>query len=77
MEHPRELEVGGVPRLAADPLRRVEPLGRLADGRARAGRPLLERVFLDDEPDLLEAPLDFLFRANQSRHVLIASSIFG
>ena len=41
------------------------------------GGPLLERVLLDDEPDLLVPALDLLLGADQSRHVRIASSIFG
>src|SRR4029453_16344472 len=35
------------------------------------------RILLDDEEDLLEAALDLLLRADQSRHVRIASSILG
>ena len=55
----------------------VDAGGGPADDVARAGGPLLERVLLDDEPDLLEAALDLLLGADQSRHVRIASSIFG
>src|SRR5262249_57029824 len=53
------------------------PLGRSPDDLPRPRRPLLERVLLDDEPDLLEAALDFLLRADQPCQVEIASSIFG
>ena len=53
---------------------RAAPAGRRLE---RPGRPLLERVLLDDEPDLLAAALDLLLRADQPRHVRIASSIFG
>ena len=77
VQHPRQLEVGGVDRLAARTLEAVDARRRLADDLARAGGPLLQRVLLDDEPDLLEPAFDFLLGADQSRHVRIASSIFG
>ena len=64
----------------ASPRARSRPSTRTAgsaDDLARPGRPLLERVLFDDEPDLLVAALDLLLRADQSCHVRIASSIFG
>ncbi len=74
---PGQLEVGGVDRLAARTLEAVDSRRRPADDLARSRGPLLERILLDDEPDLLEAAFDFLLGADQSRHVRIASSIFG
>jgi hypothetical protein len=69
VQHAGELQVGGVDRLAARAFEPVLTERGLPDDRARSGGPLLERVFLDDEPDLLLAALDFLFGADQSRHV--------
>ena len=77
VQHPREVEVGGVDGLAAGAFEPVDALDRLPDDPARALGPLLERVLLDDEPDLLVPPLDLLLRPDQPRHVRIASSIFG
>src|SRR5437899_5312148 len=77
VQHPGQPQVGGVDGFAARPLEPVDPRGGLPDDLARAGRPLLQRVFLDDEPDLFEPAFDFLLGADQSRHVRIASSIFG
>ena len=37
----------------------------------------LQRIFVDDDPDVLVAAFDFLLGADQSCHVLIASSILG
>ena len=64
----------------ASPRARSRPVlarRRPADDRERPRGPLLERILLDDEPHLLEAALDLLLGADQSRHVRIASSIFG
>jgi hypothetical protein len=77
VQHPGKLDVGGVPGLAAHPLRTVRPCGRAADDGERTGRPLLQRILLDDEPDLLEPALDLLLGADQPRHAWIASSIRG
>ncbi len=77
VEHPVELQVGGEDRLAAGPMQPVSTRCRLTDDLERPGGPLLELVLLDDDPDFLVAALDLFFRANQSRHVRIASSIFG
>ena len=77
VEHSRELEVGGVARLAADALGSIDAHGFLSHDGPWAGWPLLERIFLDDEPDVLVPPLDFLLGLDQSRHVARASSIFG
>ena len=74
---PGSCEVGRVDRLAGRALEPVLPRRRPADDVERAVRPLVERIFLDDEPDLLEASFDFLLGADQSRHVRMASSIFG
>src|SRR5438876_4414176 len=77
VQHPREGEIRRVARLAANPLLRVDALRALSHGRPRAAGPLLERVFLDDEPDLLEASFDLFLGADQSCHVSSASSILG
>ncbi len=77
LEHSRQLQVRGVERLARRALDAVLPRGVAADDVARAVRPRVERVLLDDEPDFLEAAFDFLLGADQSCHVRIASSILG
>ena len=77
LQHPGQPDVGGVARLAAHALGAGLARRRPADDLARPGGPLLERILLDDDPDLLEPALDFLLGANQSCHVRIASSIFG
>ena len=77
MEHPGQSDVGREERLAAGPGEPVDARRRVTDDVAGPGRPLLERVLLDDEEDLLEPALDLLLGADQSRHVRIASSIFG
>ena len=74
---PGEADVAGVERLAAGARIAVEACSGPADDIARALRPLIERVLVDDEPDLLELALDLLLRADQSCHVRIASSILG
>ena len=64
----------------ASPARALEPVDprrRTADHLERTRGPLLERVLLDDDPDLLASALDLLLGADQPRHVRIASSIFG
>ena len=77
LEHPGETDVAGVQRLAAGARIAVEACSGSADHIAGAVRPLIERVLVDDEPDLLELALDLLLRTDQSCHVRIASSIFG
>ena len=77
MEHPWELEVGGVPRLAAHPFVAVLAWRRPANHRERTGGPLLERILLDDDPHLLEASLDLFLGADQPCQLRIASSILG
>ena len=77
VQHPGKLHVGGEEHLAAHPAEAVLAWSGAPDHVAGAGRPLLERILVDDEPDLLEAALDLLLGADQSRHVRIASSIFG
>jgi hypothetical protein len=77
IQHPGQTEIGGVPRLAARAHRPGHALRCAPDDLARPGRPLLERVLLDDEPHLLEAALDLFLGADQPCHVEIASSIFG
>src|SRR3954453_18858013 len=77
VEHPRQLEVGCVARLAADTLVAVLARRGLADHGERPLGPLLERILLDDDPHLLEASLDPFLGADQSCHERIASSILG
>ena len=76
-EHPGELDVARVARLAASLLVAVDPRRVPADDRSGTGRPLDERVLLDERPHLLVAALDLLLRADQPCHEPIASSIRG
>ena len=55
----------------------VETRHLTADYRELPLGPLLERVLLDDDPDLLVTAFNFLLGADQSRQVAIASSILG
>ncbi len=77
MQHAAEPQVGGERGLAAGALEAVDARRRPADDLARACRPLLERVLVYDEPHFLVAPFDLFLGADQSRHVRMASSIFG
>ena len=77
MEHAGQLDVGGVLGLAACALVPVLPRRRPPDRVSGAGRPLLQRVLVDDDPLLGVAALDLLLGLDQSRHVSTASSIFG
>ena len=77
MQHPRKPDVGGVTRLAANALEGVLARSRPTDDLAGALRPLLERILLDDEPDLLEPAFDLFLGADQPRQLRSASSIFG
>ena len=77
MQHPRQLDVRGVARLAAGPLEAVEARRVPADDVAGPGRPLVERVLVDERPDLLVAALDLLLGLDQPCHVEIASSMRG
>jgi hypothetical protein len=74
-----KLDVRRVDRLPARPLGSVLSRRRLPDDRARALRPLVERVVvtLDHDPLLGVAALDLLLGPDQSRHVRTASSIRG
>jgi hypothetical protein len=77
VQHPGKLQVRGVFDLAACTVEPVDARCVPADGRERAGRPLVERILVDDDPDLLVAAFDFLLGADQSCQVVMASSIFG
>src|SRR5207244_13162563 len=77
MKHAGQLEIGGVQSLTARTLRAVDARDLLPHGRQRSRGPRVGRVLVDHDPDVLVASLDFLLRANQSRHVLMASSILG
>ena len=77
VEHAGQLDVGRVQSLASCALETVDARYLSSDGRQRPFRPLLERVLLDDDPDVLVAAFDFLLGADQSCHVPMASSILG
>ena len=77
VQHPGQLHVGRIERLAAYPHRPVYTRHLLAHRRERSRRPLVERILVDHDPDFLVAPFDFLLGADQSCQVLMASSIFG
>ena len=77
VQHPGLREVGGVDRLPGCALAAVDAQRVAADDLERACGPLVERVLLDDEPDLLVPALDLFLGADQPCHVRIASSIFG
>jgi hypothetical protein len=77
MEHARQLNVGGVARFTASFRVAVDARRRAADDGARPRRPLLERVLLDERPDLLVATFDLLLAPDQARQLEIASSILG
>src|SRR4029079_17438322 len=70
------LDVCGEAHLSASAGEPVVPCRGSPHDLARPRRPLFERIFVDAEPNLLDAALDLLFGADQSCHVLIASSIF-
>src|SRR5205823_2815695 len=64
-------------RLTAGPRQPVYPRHSPSHSSERSCRPLVEGVLVDDDPDFLVASFDFLFGADQSCQVLMASSIFG
>ena len=77
VDEPGELDVARVARLAAGLLVAVDPRCVPAHDRSGTGRPLDERVLLDERPHLLVAALDLLLGADQPCHEPIASSIRG
>ena len=77
VEHSGQLDVRGVARLAAGLLEAVETRCVPADDVAGPGRPLHERVLVDERPDLLVAALDLLLGLDQPRQLEIASSMRG
>ena len=77
MQHRGQLQVGRVRRLAADAHQAVDAGHLLSHGLQRPLGPLVERILVDHDPDVLVASFDFLLGADQSCHVLMASSIFG
>ena len=77
VEHAGELDVSGVARLAARLLEAVESRRVPADDVAGPGRPLDERVLVDERPDLLVPALDLLLGLDQPRQLEIASSMRG
>ncbi len=74
---PGQAHVARVARDSARPLVAVEARRGPSDDRARARRPLVESVLLDERPHLLVAALDLLLGLDQPRHVEMASSIRG
>ena len=85
MEHPRQPNVDRVPHAARGARVAVVARRRLPDERQLGvGRPVLDVVRLvDEDPDVLVAPLHLLLRANEAgRHAppaarRMARSIFG
>ena len=77
MQHARQAHVRGVTRLTASLRVAVDARRRAADDGTRPGRPLLERVLLDERPDLLVTTFDLLLAPGQARQLEIASSILG
>jgi hypothetical protein len=77
VEHPRQLDVRGEAGLSAGLLEAVDARRVTADDVARPGRPLEERILVDEEPDLLVAALDFLLGLDQPCQLEIASSMRG
>src|SRR6266540_2654788 len=59
VQHPGQLEIGGVWRLATRALRSVQARHPLTDGLEWTLRPLVERVLVDDYPPLGVLPFDF------------------
>ena len=77
VQHSGKLDVGREQRVASCFVGAVHTWNASTDGRERSCRPLVERVLVDDDPDFFVAALDFFFGADQSCHVVMASSIFG
>jgi hypothetical protein len=78
VQHPRELQVGGVVRLAPRPLVAVLPRCGPSDDGARPLRPLVDDVVaFDHHPLLGVVALDLLLGPDQPCHVNTASSIRG
>jgi hypothetical protein len=77
VEHPGQLYVRRVARLPPGFLEAVEARRIPADDVAGTGRPLVERILLDERPDLLVAALDLLLGLDQPRQLEIASSMRG
>src|SRR5439155_6020529 len=77
VQHSRQLQIGREQRLTAGPRQPIDPGHSSSHRRERSRRPPIERVLVDDDPDFLVASFDFLFGADQSCQVLMASSIFG
>jgi hypothetical protein len=77
VEHPGELDVGGVARLAAGFLEAVEARRVPADHIPRSRGPLDERILVDERPDLFVAALDLFLGLDQPRQLEIASSMRG
>jgi hypothetical protein len=77
VQQPGQADVARVTGLAAGLLETVEARRVAADDLAGPGRPLVERVLLDERPDLLVPALDLLLGLDQPRQPEIASSILG
>ncbi|HUQ21926.1 MAG TPA: hypothetical protein VM049_02835 [Gaiellaceae bacterium] len=77
MEHPGQLDVRCVAGLAPSLRKAVQARRVASDHITRARRPLVERVLVDERPDLLVPAFDLLLGLDQPRQVAIASSMRG
>jgi len=77
VQHAGQADVARVAGLAAGFFEAVEPVRVAADDVAGPGRPLDERILLDERPDLFVTALDFLLGLDQPRQLEIASSMRG
>src|SRR4029453_12709344 len=68
VQHARELNVCGVARVAGRSLPPVDPARRPTDLVERTGRPLVERVLLDEDPLLGISAFDLLLGPDQPCH---------
>jgi hypothetical protein len=77
VQHPGQADVAREASFTAGLGEAVEARRVPADDVAGTGRPLDERVLVDERPDLLVAALDFRFGLDQPRQLEIASSMRG
>ena len=77
VQHPGQLQVGRVEDLPPDPVGSIDARHLPPDDRQGSLRPRVDRVLVDDDPDVLVAAFDFLLGLDQPCQVAIASSIFG
>src|SRR5262249_681275 len=77
VQHSGQLDVGCVQSLAPRTVEAVDARDFTADYGQRTDRPLVERVLVDDDPDVFVAAFDFLLGADHACQVLIACSSLG